>query len=170
MYRIGDNVLDKNGKVFTIDAVEDKDFGKGPEPYFVLTPYFPYDFNPGYHAYVPQAKSASLLRPIMDKEEALALIDSFSTLETYPDVSPRERKMYFTKVVASGDRKDVCRVIKTLQEYREERMKDNKPFSDFDKRLLSNLKTLLYDEISLSLSIPESEVSNFISERTGIEF
>ena len=170
MYRIGDKVLDKNGKVFTIDAVENKDLGHGPEPYFVLTPYFPYDFNKGYHAYIPEAKADTLLRPIMDKEEALALIDSFESLETYPDVSPRERKMYFTKVVASGDRKDVCRVIKTLMEYREERMKNNKPFSDFDKRLLNNLTTLLYDEMSLSLSIPTSEVSNFITKRTGIDF
>jgi RNA polymerase-interacting CarD/CdnL/TRCF family regulator len=103
----------------------------------------------------------------MNKEEALELIDSFERLETYPDVSPRERKVYFTKVIASGDRFDLLRVIKTLSEYREERLRENKPFSDFDKRLLQNLTMLLNHEISLALSIPVSEVSYFIANRTG---
>lgn len=168
MYKIGDKVIDRNGKVFSIETVEDKDFGNGPEPYFVLSPYFQYDFNPGFRTYVPEAKSDTLLRPVMDRQEALSLIDSFDTLETYPDVSPRERKMYFTKVIASGDRTDICRVIKTLVEYREERLKDNKPFSDFDKHLLSNLTTLIGDEISLALEISPSEVNDFIAERTGM--
>jgi CarD family transcriptional regulator len=167
MFKLGDKVIDKSGKIFEIENIEDKDFGAGPEPYFVLKPFFDYDFNPGYHAYIPVSRADVLLRPIMNKEEALELIDSFERLETYPDVSPRERKVYFTKVIASGDRFDLLRVIKTLSEYREERLRENKPFSDFDKRLLQNLTMLLNHEISLALSIPVSEVSYFIANRTG---
>jgi CarD family transcriptional regulator len=167
MFKLGDKVIDKSGKIFEVQSIEDKDFGAGPEPYFVLKPFFSYDFNPGYLAFIPVSRAETLLRPIMNKEEALQLIDSFPTLETYPDASPRERKVYFTKVVASGDRLDVLRVIKTLSEYREERLRENKPFSDFDKRLLQNLTSLLNHEISLALEIPLSEVSYFISSRTG---
>lgn len=170
MYTLGDKVLDKSGKIFVIESQVEKDFGGGNEPYFVLKPLFPYDFNPDYHSYIPVKKADTLLRRLLTKEEALQLIDSIDSLETYPDVSPRERKVYFTKVVSSGDRVDVMRVIKTLFEYREERLKKNKPFSDFDKRLLDSLTNLVNSEFSLALSIPVSEVSSFISNRTGYSF
>ncbi len=168
MYQLGDKVIDKSGKIFEIVSLEDKDFGMGTETYFVLKPSFEYDFNPGYQAFIPVSRSEVLLRPVMNKEEALALIDSFTSLETYPEVSPRERKVYFTKVVSNGDRSDLLRVIKTLLEYREERLKLNKPFSDFDKRLLQSLMTLINNELSLALSIPVSEVAYFINSRTGM--
>lgn len=170
MYNIGDKVIDKNGRIFSIESVENKDFGKGPEPYFVLSPSFDYDFNPGYHAYIPQSKADVLLRHILSKDEAIALIDSFPSLDTYSEVSPRERKIYFTKVIASGDRTDILRVIKTLNLYKEERMRDNKPFSDFDRRLLQSLKKLLDNEFSLALSIPVDEVNSFISNRISTKY
>ena len=168
MFKIADKVVDKNGKVFEIVTIEDKDFGLGKEPYFILKPYFAYDFNPGYQVFIPVSKSESLLRYVIDKEEAIRIIDSIESLETYHEVSPRERKVYFTKVVNNGDLSDLIRVIKTLIEYREERLKINKPFSDFDKRLLQNLTNLLNSEFSLALSIPVDEVSYFILKRTGI--
>jgi CarD family transcriptional regulator len=167
MHKIGDKVIDKNGKIFEIESQQDKDFGSGPVSYFVLKPCFPYDFNPEYRCFVPSDKADTILRPVMNKSEALALIDSLSTLETYANVNPRERKVYFQTILSKGDRNDICRVIKTLVEYRDERKKDNKPFSDFDQRLLVSLRSLFDDEVSIALKIPVTDVNGFIKDRTG---
>lgn len=167
MFQIGDKILDKNGHIFSIDHIENKNFGAGDVAYFVMKPCFPYDFNSGYVSYVPVDKSDVLLRPIMNKEEALSLIDSFKTLEVYPEVNPRERKMFFTKVISGGNREEICRIIKTLVLYRKERMKNNKPFSDYDRRLLDSLTQLLQSEISIVLNIPVSDVFPLVFRRTG---
>ncbi len=167
MFQIGDKILDKSGHIFSIDRIETKNFGAGDIPYFVMKPCFSYDFNDGYVSYVPVDKSENLLRPIMKEEEALSLIDSFRTLEVYPEVNPRERKTFFTKVIAGGNREEICRIIKTLVIYRKERMKNNKPFSDYDRRLLDSLTQLLQSELSIVLNIPISEVFPLVFDRTG---
>lgn len=159
--------MDKNGKIFSIVAVEPKDFGTGVEDYFVLKPSFKYDFNPGYMAYIPVSRSENLLKNIMNKEEALSLIDSLPSLEPYLDISPRDRRMFFTKVIATGERKDVMRVIKSLIYYRDERKRLNKPFSDFDRRLLDSLKVMVNNELSISLEIAPDSVGSFIYDRVG---
>lgn len=170
MFQIGDKVLDKNGKIFLIDSIENKNFGSGDVPYFILTPCFPYDFTTGYKSFVPVEKSDTLLRPLLNKDEALTLIDSLDKLEVFPEINPRERKNYFAKIISSGNRNDICRVIKTLICYRNERQKINKPFSDFDRRLLDSLMMLLQNEMSIALDIKPTEVLPFIYDRTGISF
>lgn len=167
MFKIGDKIIDKNGKIFEIESISEKDFGGGTSKYFILKPVFAYDFNQGYRCFVPIDKADSILRPVMNKDEALELIDSLSSLESYPEVNPRERKVYFQTVISSGSRKDICRVIKTLTKYKEARKKNNKPLSDFDHRLLTNLLSLFNDEVSLALGIPIESVNGFIRDRTG---
>ncbi|MDY6064257.1 MAG: hypothetical protein SPI51_04585, partial [Candidatus Enterosoma sp.] len=129
---------------------------------------FRYDFNDGYRTYVPEDRSASLLRPVMEREEALEIIDSLPSLETFPEVNPRERKNFFTKVVSSGNRTDICKVIKTLLAYRQERLRRNKQFSDFDRRLLNSLILLFTNEISVALEMEPESVLLFVKERTGL--
>ena len=168
MFKVNDKVLDKNGMVFSIESVIEKDFGDGPVSYFVLDPCFDYDFGQGYKSYIPVSKSDSLLRPVLDKEEALALIDQFPKLETYENVSPRERKTFFVKIISNGNRTDICKIIKTLVNYRKQRESINKPFSDYDRRLLISLTSLLCNEMSMALDMIPSDVIPFINSRTGL--
>jgi len=169
MFQVGDKVLDRNGKVFLIESLQELDFGSGPQSYFITKPYFSYDFNPDYKAYVPVDRSESILRPILSKEEALALIDSFSEMEIYPEISPRERKNFFAKILVKGDRNEICRIVKSLVHYRKQRIAENKPFSDYDSKMLRELVRLFHFEFSVSLGIPYSDVEQFIYRRTGIK-
>lgn len=100
MYQIGDKVLDKSGKIFVIEAEIEKDLGSGVNSYFVMKPCFPYDFNPGFCSFIPVDKAETFLREIISREDLLKLIDAFPSLEVYPEVNPRERKVFFTDVIA----------------------------------------------------------------------
>lgn len=165
MFSLDEKVMDKSGKIFNIESIEEMDFGCGSEPYFVLKPSFDYGLNKGYLAYIPVSKSDNLLKKIVSREEALALIDAFISLEPYPEVSPRERKNFYAKVISSGNRTDILRVIKSLLKYKEDREKIHKPFSEFDKKLLQSLTSMIDNEFSLALSISPDEVSRFVSNR-----
>lgn len=167
MYQIGDKALDNKGRIFTVEGIQMKDFGTGENPYLVLKPCFRYDFTPEYRFFVPQDKADTILHKILEKNEALALIDSLPGLETYPELGPRERKLQFQTVVATCERINICRVIKTLTAYREKRKQNNKPFSDFDSRLLSSLRSMFENEMSIALELDPSEVNDFIQKRTG---
>lgn len=168
MFRPNDKVLEKkSGRIFKILRLEKMNLGNGDLDYFVLEPCFPYDYNKGYVSYVPIDKSDVLLDSIMSEEEAIALVESIPTLECLPDVNPRERKNYYLKVAATSNRTEICKVIKTLVEYRDNRIAMNKPFSDFDRRLLSNLISLIQSEISIAMNMPIDMVQKYITEKTG---
>lgn len=168
MFGIGSQAIDKRGRIFKIVAQEDKDFGSGLLPYFVLTPCFAYDFTPGYQCYIPVDKAESLLRPLLTKEEAMALLSQVPSLTPLSTIGPHERKTQFQNIISSGNRLDILRVIRTLLAYREERRKLNKPFSDFDTRLLKNLTSLLCDEMSIVFDIPAEEVPSFVEKICGM--
>jgi CarD family transcriptional regulator len=166
-YQIGDKAIDKSGRIFSVESIQSKDFGMGASDYLVMKPCFSYDFTPDYRFFIPKDKADTILHPVLTKDEALALIDSLPSLELYPELGPRERKTQFQNVITSGERKDICRVIKTLTAYREKRKKENKPFSDFDHRLLDSLTAMLQNEMSIALSIPGKDLNAFIHDRTG---
>ena len=166
-YRIGDKAIDRNGYIFEVERVEEKDFGNGPSSFLVMKPYFPYDYSKDYRMYVPMESQDQILRSVMTREQALDLIDRMKDLSSFPETNPRERKLRFQSIINSGDRREIFRVIKSLIEYRNKRKKINKPFSDFDTRLLKNLETMVVNEMSVALQIPPSSVADFVKERTG---
>lgn len=167
MFALNDKVLDRAGKVFSIAEIRPMDFGNGNEDYFILKPCFPYDFSSGYQCFVPISKADQLLKKVMNREEALKLIDDYSSLDVLVAHNPREKKLFFQQILSAGERVDVLKVYKTLRYSREERLKKNKPFSDFDSRLLKNLNNLFISELSIALNIPVTSVPAFVSERLG---
>lgn len=169
-YQIGDKAIDRNGRIFEVESIAEKDFGSGPQPFLVMKPCFQYEYSSDYRFYVPQDNASNILHAVMSPDECNRLIDGLAALELYPETTPRERKMQFQNIVASGNRKDICRVIKSLAAYKKKRLQIKKTFSDFDNRLLQSLKTMLKDEISLALSIPVDRVFPYIEDRTGVDF
>ena len=105
MFTIGQKVVDQNGKVFVVESISDKDFGSGRSQYLSLRPCFESDSR--YRSYVPSDNASELIRNIRTREEARGLRKSYPEIETMCFQSPRERKMYFEKVVLSYVRK-VC--------------------------------------------------------------
>ena len=168
MFGIGSRAIDKRGRLFQIVAQEEKEFGSGKVHYFVLSPCFAYDFTHGYQCFIPVDKADLLLRPLLTKEEALDLLKQVPSIEILPKVGPHERKTQFQNLVNSGNRIDSLRVILTLLAYREERIRLNKAFSDFDTRLLRTLTGLLRDEISVVFNLSPNEIPSFVEKVCGM--
>lgn len=104
----------------------------------------------------------------MSREAADNLLLEIKSIPIIKDIGPHERKAKFQAIVSTGNRKDILQVILTLLAYRNERRKLNKPFSDFDNRLLKNLTTLFQDEMSIVFDMTPEEVAQYIETKSEI--
>ncbi len=162
MFTIGQKVVDQNGKVFVVESISDKDFGSGRSQYLSLRPCFESDSR--YRSYVPSDNASELIRNIRTKEEARGLRKSYSEIETMCFQSPRERKMYFEKVIHSKSPLELIRARKSLLLYREERKALKKSFSDFDRTVLDHILNLLSDEMAAALNLDQNKAKNYLKE------
>ena len=162
MFTIGQKVVDQNGKVFVVESVLDKDFGSGRGRYLSLRPCFESDSC--YRSYVPSENANELIRNIRTKEEAENLRKSYPEMETICFGTPRERKMYFERVLHSKSPVELLRAGKSLLLYREERKSKKKSFSDFDRVLLDHILNLLSDERAAALDWNQNQARNYLKE------
>lgn len=167
-YGIGDKALNKAGRIFIVEAIQDKDFGSGPAPYLIMKPCFKYDFTEDFRLFVPMSNAQNILIPLMTRHQANALIDEIPNLEPYPEASPRERKMQCQNVISTGDRRMALRIIKSLVIYRQKRQEAKKAFSDFDSRLLDSMVTMLDDEIAVVFDISATDARSYLENKIGM--
>lgn len=167
MFKIGDLVVDHNGRVYTIDHIEEKNFGNGNAKYFVLIPRFKYDFSEGYVGFIPYDKADELLRYILTEEEANKVIDNFRDDKTEPFKDPKTRRDIYTIALKTGKTEDVVIAYKTLLQSKRERELASRKFSEFEKGMLKTISNLFISELSLSLD--ESDFST-IEKRLLLNF
>lgn len=168
MFHVGDRVIDSSNRIFEIESITSKNFGFGEEIYYVLRPCHQYDFNNDYRSYVPSKNADAVLRPLLNKEQAIALIDHFGDLETYDNINTRERKTRFTRIATGGNRREMLKAVKTLICYRDKRIKENKPFSDYDQKLLNSMSNLIFLEFSMVLNVSISKLYEIIYQKSGL--
>ncbi len=168
MYKVGDRVLDSQGYIYTVESIEQKDFGFGAENYLILSPCFSYDFNEGYKKFVPESKAETALNCILSEAQAVALIEGLKDVKPYDEITPHERKNFFQNALVHSDRETVCRIIKTLVVSRQVRTASHKSVSDYDQRLLKNLLNRLESELSVSLNKPRDQVAEVVEQNFGI--
>lgn len=170
MLRINDKVIDRKGHIFYVDSVIKKDLGSGEKDYYLMYPFFKEDFIDNYMSFVPVENSETLYKKLLTKQEALNLIDSLTSIEPYDDVPPRNRKAFFESVIATTNRYDICRIIKSLYVYRQEKALIKKALTEYESKLLINLKKLMVEELSLSLDMNVDEVPPFVENRINFAF
>ena len=170
MFKLSDKVVDKKGHVFYIHEVVKKDFGKGLTDYFVLYPCFKEDFNNGFTSFVPASNADNLLKPIMNKQDALKLIDSLAEIEGYGDIPPKNRRNFFDQVLANSDEYKMCKIIKSLYEYRQQKALLKKTLSEYESRLLDTLSKIVMEELSISLDIELEKVPEFVENKLSFPF
>ena len=93
---IGDIVVTKNFEVCKIIDKVIKDFGIGPKTYLILEPYFAKQTTQD-KIFIPE-NNKNLIRPIMEKEEALKVINNIPQLENVWYSDQKERKMKFEEM------------------------------------------------------------------------
>lgn len=131
--------------------------------YYFLAP----QDDPRSLVYVPcdNGELMARLRPLMKKEEIDAMLRSVSDEQVDWIEERNERSTAFRRILAQGDRRQIVRLIRCLNQKKQERIQAGKKLSNTDEVLLQACVRLVDEEFSLALGIPRAQVGSYIQER-----
>jgi len=162
MYKVGEKIVNKSGKVCEIIAIEEKDYGAGLKMYYVLQPCF--SSNESMKIFVPTDQEDNL-REVMSKKQIKDLLTKIEHIETIRYTNPKVRKTEFKELYSSGDPVEIFRLIKSFEKKKIEFRDEKKSLSFTDESFLKEIKRNIYNEIAVSLNKPIDEIETLIDSK-----
>ncbi len=135
-------------------------FGSTRGEYYILIPVY----DPKSVVYVPASKPALVakMRPVLSREELDELILKTSEESLEWIVGDSERKDYCDRVLKSGERVEIMRMMEMLYLHRESLKDQKKHFHNVDAQYLKAAERMLHDEFAFVLGIAPEDVPDYI--------
>lgn len=167
MFEIGDYIVCGNNGICTVESIGTIDVPDvNPERlYYILQPVY----AKGSVVYIPVDNEKIVMRKILTKEQAQALIDKIPEIETIPELNDKLREEKFKECLRHHDCTDWIRIIKTLYLRRQAREERGQKVTAMDARYLKVAEENLYCEFAMALGIDRDEVLDFIEHRIQAE-
>ncbi len=160
MFQIGDTLLYGTEGVCKMEEICEMKVRSAKAKYYVLRPLY----RDGSTVFVPVDNEAltAKMRPLLTVDEINALLEKVSEEGGLWIEDAAERKAEFQKILVSGDRFEILRMIRTLYLRRRELQEKGKRLRTNDEQMLRDAEKLLNDELSLILGISQREVPDYI--------
>lgn len=149
--------------VCKIVEITEKDFMGTKKEYYVLKPMN--DTAATLFAPVNSEKAGGKMRRILTEEEIHELIESMPHKEANWIQNENERKESYKRIIASGDRVELIKMIKALYLHKQEREAEGKHLYLSDERFFKEAERILYEEFQYVLNIERHELLPFIFAR-----
>ena len=120
--------------------------------YYQLTPVFGHGL-----IYIP-VDTAVFMRPILTRQQALALIHKLPT-------APRTLMQQYRSILHSNDCDQLISLIKMIYEKKHLLEERGRHASQTDLAFFRKAQSLLYEELAVALEIPLSTVPSFIDQQ-----
>ena len=146
-----------------ITEITEKDFMGTKKKYYVLKPIN--DAGATLFAPVNNEKVESKMRRILTKEEILELIETMPDEEANWIHNENERKEKYKRIITSGDRVELIKMIKALYNHKKKREEEGKHLYLSDERFFKEAERILYDEFQYVLKLQKTEVLPFIFQK-----
>ncbi|MDR0889578.1 MAG: transcriptional regulator [Oscillospiraceae bacterium] len=161
--QVGDAVLYGLEGVCAVAEIRKMKIGGKIGLYYVLQPIF----RENATIYVPTTNAELLarMRPVLTKEEIEALL-SISTQEELDWIDdPAARKAEFARILTSGDRSTMVRMIRMLYLHRRQLQDAGRHLRTGDDQVLRDAEKIVNDEFALVLGIAQKDVPAYIRAR-----
>ncbi len=166
MYKIGDLIMYGVRGVCRVKEITELDWSSAEQgrKYYVLEPLYKDDL-----IYVPIDNVKVFMRPVMSREEVLALIDSMPEIEadTRKARSIQQLARIYQAAIDSHESEDLVKLTKSIHLKKVAAEKQNKQLGQIDVRYMEHAENLLFSEIAAVLDIPRDSVKQFIEDRLG---
>ncbi|MDD3243043.1 MAG: CarD family transcriptional regulator [Eubacteriales bacterium] len=161
MYCIHDVVLYGAEGVCRIDGITQRNFAGINQEYYVLHPVD----RESSTIYVPTRSDTlkAKMRRILSQDEIMSLIRQMPKEELLAADSEEERKQNYAKALASGDRRDLIRLIKTVYQRGQTQKACGRKMYARDETALHEAEKILYSEFAYVLGMHTDEVLTFIT-------
>lgn len=128
--------------------------------YYTLKPLF----GRGAVLYVPVDKKESVMRSVMTREEAEALIREIPDIECAFNANEREREAQYKEALRTCDGRELVKLIKLLRKRKQARIRQGKKMTSVDERYLNQAQERLYEELGYVLDIRKDRVESYITD------
>lgn len=114
--------------------------------------------------YIP-VDSSVFMRPVISREQALALISSIPEIETdpYQSADPKQMAAHYKDYFKAHDCADLMQLIKTVYRKNQDLTRHGRRPGKTGTQYMQHAEALLHAELGVALGIPDSEVPAFIS-------
>lgn len=160
MFNVGDYMIcGANGvcKVEEIGPLEVSGMIK-ERLYYTLRPVYASEST----VFTPVDNEKIIMRPILTKEEAQALINDMPNIETFWIDDDKRREVLYKEALHSCECRDLVKIIKTCYLNGQARLAAGKKATMGDKKYFQMAEEHLYGELALSLEMDKSEVKEFV--------
>ena len=160
MYNVGQYIIYGNDGVCKVEAIGPLDVHgvkKGVD-YYTLIPLY----QTG-KIYAP-VDTAKFNRPIMSREEAVALIKEIPDIpvEIYENNNPRLLGDHYQSYLKTHDGKDLLRVIRSIYIKGENATAQGRRLGQVDERNFKQAIEILHGELAVALGIEKDQVEDYI--------
>ena len=160
MFNKGDKVIYGTSGVCTVVDITTSPFGGGDlRIYYVLKPL---DDNASV-IYTPAEGGKVVVRAIISKEEALALIARKDEISTISVPHEKMRRDLYRAALSSADPEKYISIIKTVDHRRKYAYRTHRQLAITDTEFERNAKYCLYNELSLVFGASFDEVEKMLN-------
>lgn len=166
MFEIGDYVVNANNGICRIKEIVQMDTSgdKHEKSYFLLIPVG----DDSGRVFIPVDNAHKRIRNVVDKDTALAAIDSIPEIQEIVITNEKEREAKYKEAVKSCEIPQLISLIKCLRTRYEERTAQGKKATAVDERYYKIAEHNLNSELAFAIGIDKKEVGGFIEKRLGI--
>ena len=163
MFEVGEYVIFATNGVCKVEAVGKLEMNGMSEEklYYTLIPIQASETK----IFTPVDNDKVVMRRVLSKEEALALINDISNIEIISIEDDKAREEVYKEAIKKCDCRELIKIIKTLYLRKETRLSEGKKVINSDERYLKIAEENLYEELALPLEIDRNEMGAFIVER-----
>lgn len=163
MFNIGDYMIcGANGvcKVEEVGPLEVNGISQ-ERMYYTLRPVYASEST----VFTPVDNEKIIMRPILTREEAQALIDDIPNIEIFLVDDDKKKEVLYKEALRSCDCKQLVKIIKTTYLNQKARLAAGKKIIMGDKKYFQMAEEHLYGELALALEMDKSEVKSFVVNR-----
>ena len=161
MFSVGDKIIYGENGVCTIEKIEPLSMSGAPKDklYYYLDPLV------GSGVYFAPVDTKVYMRPVMSREEALALIDAMPGIA--PAVCNDNRFNHVDAFYKELFKQHSCEALVAIVKGLRQRMQERKTKSSRAEATMKRAKDMLHGELSVALGIELQEVEPYIRSRIG---
>lgn len=162
MFNIGDLLFYGTNGVCRVSEICSSPFDSSDtRSFYKLTPIAE---NTSLVIYTPVENTQVVMRSLISKEEAEALLARIASIEKVSVSIEKHRKDAYRETIREGNPEGFVKIIKTVRARRELFRRTRRRVPDMDNDFEHTAKTCLYGELSAVLGICREEIHRIITE------
>lgn len=160
MFNIGDVIVYSEHGLCQIDDICEKTISNVTRQYYVLHPLAQSNLTIS----TPIDNDKVVMLKTLEREEAELILESFNQpgIEWIADVKLRSKK--YNSMIQTGNRNEITSIANTLMRKNLELRSVNKKMYDLDRRLLTTIQNILFNELAMSLNTSFEEITARVNE------